>query len=163
LKKNLLILSELKNLKLLPCVCSNNNIGLYTKTITKNINFIDIDIDLYDKNKNNLYKFINNILVNDSDNKNKLNILLLKTSGEYILKIKPFKEQIENEIIELNSNYEKIDKLLLDIINDYLENEKIHYIYPYNNVNDKNNFELKIKKCSEIFFNNDINHIHYTF
>jgi hypothetical protein len=164
LQFNINILNEMNNLKVLPSICNNNDTGLFTKTISKKINFININIDLYEKNLHDIQNFIDNILNNDNDNINKLNILLLKTSGDCVIKINPFLDQINNEIIELNTNYDKIDQLLIDILNEYIENENIHYIYPYNNQNDRNNLEVKIKKISELFFNNnEIDHQYYNY
>ena len=138
--------------KVLPLVKCNSNIGILSKTISNYINFIDFNLT---ENITNPYTLIDEIISKFNNNKS-LNILLVKTKGDYILKIKPCIEKLDSEIIELDTNYENIEKSLIEIINYYVDNKSVHYIYPYGCDEDKNNFTGKLINCSNKIFNGKI-------
>jgi hypothetical protein len=142
--------------KVLPLNICNSNIGICTKTLSNDIKFIEVNLSEV-KNTKELYISIDKIIeeINCLNNKS-LNILLVKTTGDYILKIKPLKEKNQDGIIELDTNYENIEKSLIDITDHYLSNKSIHYIYPYGNDEDRNNFTEKLIKTSCKAFSNRV-------
>jgi dTDP-4-dehydrorhamnose reductase/beta-phosphoglucomutase-like phosphatase (HAD superfamily) len=135
-----------------------NGTGILLETILSNINFIDVSLKNVD-NLENIYNYIDNsVKTINSDNlftsKDSLNILLVKTEGDYFIKIKPYKKEITEGDIYLESNIDNIEKNLIDTIDKYMENTDIHYIYPYRNEKDKEQFIEKIQiKSSEMFDN----------
>ena len=142
--------------KVLPLTSCNSNIGIFTKTLSNDINFIEVNLSekkLVENINDIIYTSIDKVIHEiDSLNNKSLNILLVKTEGDYILKIKPFNETIH----DLDTNYENIQKSLFDIVEYYLHNKNIHYIYPYGDDEDKNNFTDKLIHYSYKVFSNKI-------
>ena len=139
--------------KVLPITCCNTHTGILTDTILNNINFIEIDLNdtpLW-QNVNNICCSINEVInkITNDTNIISLNILLIKTSGDFILKIKPFMDNMDDE---LDTNYKYIHPLLIETIECVIENKKIHYVYPYSNENDKNNFKAKLTNYSKLIY-----------
>jgi hypothetical protein len=149
--------------KVLPLTSCNSNIGIFTKTLSNDINFIEVNLSekkLVENINDIIYTSIDKVINEiDSLNNKSLNILLVKTEGDYILKIKPFNETIH----DLDTNYENIQKSLIDIAEYYLHNKNIHYIYPYGNDLDKNNFTDKLITYSYKVFSNKISTTHQTY
>jgi hypothetical protein len=156
---------ELSNYKLLPMTGIDNGTGILVETISSKINFIEFSLKNIDKLEN-IYKSINNFIdVINNNNlstlKESLNILLIQTDGDYFLKMKPFQKEINEEDIYLETNIDSIDKNLINIIDFYIGNNNIHYIYPYKNENDKKQFVEKIQIKSSEIFNNNVDFTNY--
>ena len=151
-------MEELSKYKVLPMIGIGNGTGILLETILSNINFIEVSLKNVD-DLENIYNYIDNSMKTiNSDNlftsKESLNILLIKTEGDYFIKIKPYKKEITEGDIYLESNIDNIEKNLIDTIDKYMENTDIHYIYPYRNEKDKEQFIEKIQiKSSEMFDN----------
>jgi hypothetical protein len=145
--------------KVLPLIKCNSNIGIFSKTLSNDIKLIEVNLSEV-KNTKELYISIDKIIEEISCLNNKsLNILLIKTKGDYILKIKPCidkLDKLDNETIDLDTNYDNIEKSLMEIINHYIDNKNIHYFFPYGNDEDKNNFTKKLINCSYKIFCNKI-------
>jgi hypothetical protein len=154
-------IEELSKYKVLPMIGVGNETGILIETILDKINFIEISLKNIEDLKN-ICKYIDDVIkkINNDNSiflQESLNMLLIKTDGDYFLKIKPFKNEINGEDdIYLHTNIDNIEKNLIDIIDFYIENTNIHYIYPYKNKEDKEQFIKKIQIKSSEIFNNDV-------
>ena len=158
-------MEELSDYKVLPMVGIDNGTGIIQETILSKINFIELSLKNIDKLEN-VYRSIDNIINtinhnNSSTLKESLNILIIQTDGDYFLKTQPSKVDINGENIHLDTNIDNIEKNLIDIVDFYIKNKSIHYIYPYKNENDKKQFIEKIQLKSNEKFNSNTDFKNY--
>jgi hypothetical protein len=134
--------------KILPILTMSpvSGLGILHKSLCKDINFIEID--LKNVSVNTLTQISGFILSTN----NCLNILLLKTCGDYYLKHYKFERTTNLIMSSIPNNYAEIEKSLIEFIDFFYKNLNIHYIFPYKDDKDADFFKLKIAKACEFEF-----------